>query len=579
MKKQILLSLGLCLAFMLQAQTATTPMGNGTSSDPYQITSLNNLYWISQNASSWSSYFLQTADIDASTTALWDSGAGWTPIGYVISESSFVGFTGYYNGNNHIISGLTINRPTSTTGVGLFGFIMSATISNLSLTNVAINGGGEFVGALAGMSIGTIDSCSSTGSVTGVKGVGGLVGVNQNYSTIVPVIKYSFSSATVSYSDGKAGGLVGKNYATVLNSYATGQVSCIGTSDGNGTVGGLIGKNYGTVANSYATGAVSGYSDIGGLIGDNSSEDGYTAKIDSCFASGAVTVTIGNDAGGLVGRNYASSISHCSASGIITGNTINHSSAIGGLVGNNSENASISYSYATGSASGYGNVGGLVGSNYTGSTISNSYSRGNATGTYNNIGGLIGGNDASATITNTYSTGTPYSSGGCYGGLIGGNSGVITLTNFWDTETSSLTVGAGYNEGSFNAAGKSTAEMKTQSIFTNVGWDFSTIWAISSTENDGYPHLGHLIFPTSIEETKDETTNIAFYPNPVSDAIQVTGVEGKASLTLLDINGKLILNKEVANNEAISVSSLAQGIYLLKIVTANGTMQKKLIKK
>ncbi len=49
------------------APTSEAPSGSGTESDPYLISSLNNLYWLSQTSSEWGSgkYFKQTADIDA----------------------------------------------------------------------------------------------------------------------------------------------------------------------------------------------------------------------------------------------------------------------------------------------------------------------------------------------------------------------------------------------------------------------------------------------------------------------------------------------------------------------------------
>ncbi len=55
------------------------------------------------------------ADIDASTTAAWNSGAGFAPVG-----DSATPFLGTLAGLGHRISGLTINRPT-TDYVGLFG--------------------------------------------------------------------------------------------------------------------------------------------------------------------------------------------------------------------------------------------------------------------------------------------------------------------------------------------------------------------------------------------------------------------------------------------------------------------------
>ena len=77
------------------------------------------------------------------------------------------------------------------------------------------------------------------------------------------------------------GGLVGGNFGTISQSYATGSVSSTGATS-NGIIGGLVGLNgvtnspslmIGTITNSYATGAVTATGDVvaGGLVGANSS--------------------------------------------------------------------------------------------------------------------------------------------------------------------------------------------------------------------------------------------------------------------------------------------------------------------
>lgn len=87
-------------------------------SDPYLITSLENLYWVACNQLVWESenYFSQTADIFADETINWFEGAGWTPIG---SESH--PFNGCYMGNGHVIRSLHLNRP-SESNCGLFEY-------------------------------------------------------------------------------------------------------------------------------------------------------------------------------------------------------------------------------------------------------------------------------------------------------------------------------------------------------------------------------------------------------------------------------------------------------------------------
>ncbi len=80
----ILLVFALFISVNLQAQTATAPTdGAGTADDPYEISSIENLNWISQNSWTWSKHFIQMQDIDASETSGYGTTyfKGFNPIG------------------------------------------------------------------------------------------------------------------------------------------------------------------------------------------------------------------------------------------------------------------------------------------------------------------------------------------------------------------------------------------------------------------------------------------------------------------------------------------------------------------
>ena len=76
-----------------------------------------------------------------------------------------------------------------------------------------------------------------------------------------------------------------------------------------------------------------------------------------------------------------------------------------------------------------------------------------------------------------------------------------------------------------------------------------------------------------------EADKIIIYPNPVTVGFQIKGLKGKALLIMKDLSGKTILMKEIQGNEYISVYSIPQGIYLIRITTQPGTIDKKFIKK
>ncbi|MEI6143338.1 MAG: hypothetical protein WCP85_28935 [Mariniphaga sp.] len=75
MKTKLLLALTLIFAVVqLTAQTSIPISGSGTSCSPYQIATLDNLYWLIQKSASCSKYFSQTADIDATSASYQPSG-------------------------------------------------------------------------------------------------------------------------------------------------------------------------------------------------------------------------------------------------------------------------------------------------------------------------------------------------------------------------------------------------------------------------------------------------------------------------------------------------------------------------
>lgn len=88
--------------------------------------------------------------------------------------------------------------------------------------------------------------------------------------------------------------------------------------------------------------------------------------------------------------------------------------------------------------------------------------------------------------------------------------------------------------------------------------------------------------------TKDQTTDfsnniaqlsIKLYPNPTSESFCISGFEEYATLKLTDISGKVILAKQVLDNEIIPTSSLPKGIYIVELTTKKGVIEKKLLKK
>jgi filamentous hemagglutinin family protein len=266
-----------------------------------------------------SGHYVLGADIDASATSGWNSGAGFNPIGSGVNT-----FTGILDGLGHTISSLTINRPTQQS-VGLFGSANGATIRNLGLVGVTITGFNDVGGLVGEGQYSTISNSHVSGTVAGNGNVGGLVGAS-NLSAITG----SFAAAGVN-GDDNVGGLVGLSIqGTISDSHASGVTG--GTGVGTG---GLVGSSSSAVSNSYASGTVFGNDQVGGLIGWI---DGGT--ISNSYASGSVG---GSDrVGGLVGYLQSGTVSNSYATASVGGTT-----SVGGLVGFNVGTVTASF-YDTG---------------------------------------------------------------------------------------------------------------------------------------------------------------------------------------------------------------------------------------
>jgi len=306
MKRTMLLIVYL-VAQTLLAQTATLPSGSGSVGDPYQIASLENLYWIAASdavvpnpnqATRNAACYIQTADINALATSGW-SGGGWIPIN---------GFSGTYDGSGHKISNIYINRG-ETNIQGFFGDVYGGcTIQNLTLENC---------------------------SVTGRDLVGGLIAR----------VYYSFANTSVNISDCHVTGTITTTYNDVGG--------LIGTISVEGSVTG--GDTYNVfVSNCSVSATVSGEGYSGVLIGNCV---GLSApknpRISKCFSSGSISnASPGGHVGGLIGDFIYATISNCYSTASVSGSISDD--AGGGFIGFAGSGTDISYCYSTGTVSGFG---------------------------------------------------------------------------------------------------------------------------------------------------------------------------------------------------------------------------------
>jgi hypothetical protein len=406
--------------------------GSGTSQYPYLIATADDMNAIGVHPEDWDANFLMTADINL---------AAYTGTQFSIIGDGNTAFSGVFDGNGHTISNFTY-QSDGENSVGLFGKVSTenSLIKDVGLIHADVNGGsGIAVGALVGaFGYGSISGCSCIDcSVFGADMVGTLVGLNAS--------------------------------GTISDCYATGWAQAADSA------GGLVGTNGGSILDSHAAVEVTGGGACGGFVGFQNSN----GSILDCYATGDVTA-VSDSVGGFAGGSYGT-ISNCYATGNAEGEL-----AVGGLTGMAGFNSATTGCYAEGSASGTGFVGGLAGYLADGD-VSNSHARGTVVGE-DIAGGLIG-IAMKAEVSYCYAAGLVHADSNVGGlvGLDGEDTWAGTFAAcFWDSDINPDVNGIG-NKSEPNVVGKTTAEMQTESTFTDAGWDFVGTWGIC--EGTNYPRL------------------------------------------------------------------------------------------
>lgn len=302
--------------------------GSGTKDDPYQIATAGQLAKLASEVNSGvpeqthlGEYFKLTAPIDL-------SGKRWIPIGY--GNASSKAFSGYFDGNNQVITGLYVDERGNNVCAGLFGVVVAVSdetvLKNFCIKNATIYAGNStdanaspdiygagvlvgslttmggsratFVGGLIGdASRAHVSDCSADVTVTGRCISGGFIG---------NVFQGSYKNCT-------AKGSVSGGWST------GGFAGCVFESDASVEIEHCA--SYGNVeANNWDTGGFVGYLEKG--------------KIRNSVSYGNVKSTVTGwepKTGGFSGTNTEGNIQNCNAAGTVTGS--HPTIAPGGFIG------------------------------------------------------------------------------------------------------------------------------------------------------------------------------------------------------------------------------------------------------
>jgi len=463
--------------------------GDGSFGNPYRIATPGQLEAIGYDPGRQSARFLLVSDIDLRERVY---------AGPLIPE-----FWGSFDGNDHEIRNLCIEKDAGNSHAGLFG-VLSGTLTAVKLINARLIGtrsdGYSYVGAMAKTNKGAITSCTITARAYGVSRIGAVVSDNEGEIDGCSVTAHVKGTNYVGGVVGtNTGGIVGeKEYGTrgaLTNCHVTAQVY------GATKVGGMIGSNWGHVSNCHGKGDVGGSWAVGGIVGynsyeffgqdkwragslDRSSFEGtVAATIPSAAAKGATTPT--GPVGGLVGENHGR-ITKCCTRGQVEGDQ-----RIGGLAGSNTEHSRSVQKVTIGGGKG------VIETTIEGGNIANCYSRCEVVGE-ENVGGLLGGNgfasgsgwSSAGPITNCYAGGRVTTAGpatfhaatSTVGGLIGSSPTNKVTGCYFLMEGDS---GGGPDNGI--GVARTDSGLKNQGTF--LKWAFSSPGAVWFMPENDYPRL------------------------------------------------------------------------------------------
>lgn len=304
-KRLLAAALCLCLTVSALPVPALAEADASAMQETFHISTADDLLQLAQNCrlDSWSRNRTVVLDADIDLTG--------------VDFEGIPSFGGDLEGQNHIISGLSLTGSGSVQG--LFRYIQQgAVVRDLHVSGtVSPAGTRATVGGIAGQNAGTIENCSFDGTVTGTTQIGGIAGIN----TVTGILTGCSVSGSV-YGSHFIGGAAGQNDGVI--SACTNDAGINITVSQNEVnledltledllkteraaditdIGGIAGNSAGVIRACVNRGTV-GYQHIGYNVGGIAgSQTGY---IEGCVNYGEINAR--KEGGGIVGQMEPSGI-------------------------------------------------------------------------------------------------------------------------------------------------------------------------------------------------------------------------------------------------------------------------------
>lgn len=132
-------------------------------------------------------------------------------------------------------------------------------------------------------------------------------------------------------------------------------------------------------------------------------------------------------------------------------------------------------------------------------------------------------------------------------------------------------------EGTYLAGTQVTLRATPYEGYTFTGWGDGTTSAVYTfTLNSNVTLTANFESNSGIDQVGGMSLSLA--PNPASGVVTVSGFDGMATVTFVDLNGREVYRKEaVSAGEKINLEKISQGVYFVRIVNAAGYAVGKLV--
>jgi len=123
--------------------------------------------------------------------------------------------------------------------------------------------------------------------------------------------------------------------------------------------------------------------------------------------------------------------------------------------------------------------------------------------------------------------------------------------------------------------------MNTAGISNLILQDYNLTSQSTVRASDHMPIVADFKFKVTVDTEEFAKSEITIMPNPARDylTIDLGGLEQVASLSMLDMNGKYLINNSQPNQRFINidVSLLLNGYYIIQVITQNQTVIKPIV--